>query len=310
VLAFYSYGDIDWDGDIDAYIVSLNAALDGDEQGIVDILRKRGASFVTALSSHKTERPLYEVLFSLMEKGVVHADSFTPVRQWLDRDKLAKRDAGTAKRRVSARVMAMTAGRWDLARPLVQLTPEQMIGRAFSKVQVLCRETAASVLGVPWGVALQTLRMWEYTGRARRGYFVEGLSGAQYIAEESYSTVVRALELPADDWMWLAASDPNQVWGKSLPHALGANFANLQGSAVALAGGVPVAVFERQGHTLRVMDDGRLPEALSAFAEAFANRRVFPALKRLTVKQYPDGAAEALKKAGFAAVMLDYVLHR
>jgi ATP-dependent Lhr-like helicase len=87
----------------------------------------------------------------------------------------------------------------------------------------------------------------------------------------------------------------------------------VHGTVVALKQGVPVAVFERQGHTLRVFgefDETVLADALTAFAAAFSKRNIFPAVKRLTVKHYPPTAAQALTDAGFEQVMLDYVLCR
>ena len=38
-----------------------------------------------------------------------------------------------------------------------------------------------------WAQALEILRVWEYTGRIRRGYFVEGMSGAQFVRSEDYA---------------------------------------------------------------------------------------------------------------------------
>ena len=175
---------------------------------------------------------------------------------------------------------------------------------------MLCRETAAPILEIPWAVALEALRAWEYTGRARRGYFVEGLSGAQYIRAEAYAATIHGLEHPTDEVIWLAAQDPNQAWGKALTHESGRQFTIVPGTVVALKRGVPIAVFERQGHTLRVFDESALPLALAAFVSAFGKRTIFPAVKRLTVKQWPEAATEALSAAGFKQVMLDHVLYR
>jgi ATP-dependent Lhr-like helicase len=299
--------------DIDQCLDS--AELDPDEQMVFQVLLKRGASFISssALRTGKgqgMQKPLQEVLFSMMEKGLIHADSFTPVRMWLERDKNEK---VTVRRRVAAQVAATTSGRWDIRRPLKPKSIEERLNRAFAKTGLLCRETAAPMLGIPWAATLETLRTWEYTGRARRGYFVEGLSGAQYIREELYALIVQGLEQPADKAIWLAASDPNQVWGKALSHYPDRQFNIVYGTVVALKQGIPVAVFERHGHTLRFFgefDESVLMDALTAFAEAFNKRNIFPALNRVTVKHYPPTAAQALADAGFVRMMLDYVLHR
>jgi len=80
-----------------------------------------------------------EVLMKLAEKGLVHADSFVPVRQWLCRDKLLK---ASVRQRAKSLVMALTAGRWELSRPVIESTFEQQLEQAFDRASLLCRETA------------------------------------------------------------------------------------------------------------------------------------------------------------------------
>jgi ATP-dependent Lhr-like helicase len=172
---------------------------------------------------------------------------------------------------------------------------------------ILCRETAG---GLPWVTALELLRVWEYTGRVRRGYFIEGLSGVQFIREKDFAGTMLTLEQPRDEIIWLSALDPAQPWGKTLPHGQDRAFLNVIGTAVALHAGIPVAVFERQGKVLRVFDDTSLPEVLRAFAHDYSRRRIFPMLNRIIVTQYPNVAADALARAGFLREMQDYVLYR
>jgi len=170
---------------------------------------------------------------------------------------------------------------------------------------VLCRETC----DVPWSQAIELLRVWEYTGRARRGYFVAGMSGAQFIRDADYTATLLALEENEDeDILWLNAADPAQVWGKALPHAPGCSFVCVPGTAVALRGGAPVAVLERQGQALRALAPERLGAAMAAFARDYHAGRVFPQKRRVTVKEYPPEAADALAAAGFARSMGDYEL--
>jgi ATP-dependent Lhr-like helicase len=119
-----------------------------------------------------------------------------------------------------------------------------------------------------------------------------------------------ALEDPNDRILWLPAVDPAQPWGKSLAHLPDRSFLNVPGTAVALYAGVPVAVFERQGKTLRVFDSAALPEALKIFANDFNHHRFFPQSNRITLKEYPPDAAEVLLSAGFVLEMHDYVLYR
>lgn len=300
-ITFYRYEDIDWDADIS----EVGETLDSDEKAVFDMLLKRGASFVTRLSELSLGRPVQDILLNMAKKGIVCSDSFVPVRQWLEKEKL---ETASVRARVNARVMTLTSGRWELARPVIEPTAEKLLNRAFDRAVILSRET---VQGISWSAALGILRVWEYTGRARRGYFIEGLSGAQFIREGDFAKTIRELEKPEDRIIWLSAADPAQQWGKSLAiNGREESFINVPGTAVALRAGLPAAVFERQGKVLRVFDISALPEVLRAFTRDYTARRVFPSQKRIVVKQYPIDAAGALKNAGFKEEMRDYVLYR
>jgi len=299
-LTFHRYEDIDWNADISV----LGISLEDSEKIIYDALQKRGASFIQMLSKIPGVVSVYDTLLSLVEKGLVYSDSLSPVRQILNMKKLKN---AAVRQRVNARVKILSTGRWDLVRPLIPRTIEQSLESEFERTVLLCRETIQSL---PWATALETLRIWEYTRRVRRGYFIEGFSGMQFIREKDFSKTMRILEQPEKRIIWLSASDPAQPWGKSLPHMPDRSFVNVSGSAVCLHSGVPVAVFERKGKTLRIFDVSSLPEILRNFHDAYENRHIFPELKRLMVKQYPSEAAPALKNAGFIKEMQDYVLYR
>ena len=101
-----------------------------------------------------------------------------------------------------------------------------------------------------------------------------------------------------------------QPWGKLLPHQPDRSFANLPGTAVALHGGLPVILFERQGKALRILDPSFLKEALYLFTEEYRQGRIFPDRKRIVVKEYPAEAADMLTESGFVKEMLDYTLYR
>jgi ATP-dependent Lhr-like helicase len=189
----------------------------------------------------------------------------------------------------------------------MELDMKQQLERVFDRVVILCRETAG---GMNWSEALSVLRVWEYTGRVRRGYFIEGLSGIQFIREKDFNGTMAVLEQSGNQLVWLPASDPSQPWGKYLPHSKDRAFLNVAGTAVALKGGMPVMVFERQGKVLRVFEAADLDESLQAFVQDFNGKRLYQTLNRLVVKQYPAFAAPALSAAGFIREMQDYVLYR
>lgn len=299
-LGFYRYEDIDWEQDMAANL----AELDGEERILYEALLKRGACFMPALSGLLGGVSPFETLLKLAGKGFVCADSFMPVRQWLNQDRIGK---GNVKQRVAARARAQTTGRWELCRPIRELSVEQLLERNFDRVVLLSRETLQDL---SWVTALETLRIWEYTGRVRRGYFVEGLSGIQFIRDADFTAAMLALEQPGDQIQWLSAVDPAQPWGKSLNHMPGRSFLNIPGTAVALRGGIPVAILERQGKVLRVYEHSYCSEVIDAFAQDFRQKRLYTTLKRITVKDYPDNARDALAGAGFVKEMQDYVLYQ
>ncbi len=301
-LCFDRQEEIDWDQDMEQRLEGLAEK----ERIIYEALLKRGASFMQALNSLLPGESAYDTLLSLLEKGLVCADSFVPVRQWLEGEK-SKRI--TARQRVNMKVKALKAGRWDVVRPVREQSMEERLEGCFDRSLIVCRETAAQ-WGFSWQEALAVLRIWEYTGRARRGYFVEGMSGAQFIREKDYVSVVRLLQRPEKKIVWVNAADPAQCWGKVLPHREGRSFLNVPGSVVACFGGVPVAVLERQGKVLRVFEEEHQEKSLKLFAEEYKKGILFPAMKRIVVKEYPETAKEAFEGAGFIREMHDYVLYR
>lgn len=306
-LEFQRYEDIDWD----APLPEPEEPLEGDEKLVYDGLRRRGASFSRVLSEVPKTEGIQEVLLKLAERGMVSADSFVPVRQWQNREKIKK---ATARQRVNVRVMALSAGRWDIVRAVKKKDRDMLLEQYLRECIVLSRETFGRLAGQDawsWREALDILRIWEYTGRVRRGYFIEGMSGAQFIRSEVYESVTAALSGQGEELVWLNASDPAQVWGKVVKPPEGREFMNLPGTAVALRGGLPAAVLERQGRVLRIFE--KRPEAigeiLSKFVKDFQGRCLFAGQKRLIVKEYPKEVCQLLEQAGFIREMQDYVLY-
>lgn len=303
-LRFDFQTDVDWEAD------RLQEGLDKEnlteeERVIYEVIVKRGACFMQSLNNLLPGQSPYDILLSLMEKGLVYADSFLPVRQWIDREKTKK---AVVRQRVNLRVKALQTGRWDIVRPVREKTIEEKLEACFRVSPILSKETA-SACGLSWQEALSVLRIWEYTGQARRGYFVKDLSGAQFIRGKDYESVARRLQNPQKKLVWINAADPAQCWGKILPHKEGRSFINVPGTAVACYGGLPVAVMERQGKVLRIWEEDLQEECLRLFVEKFKQGSLFAGMKRIVVKEYPDAAAEALRQAGFKKEMQDYVLY-
>jgi ATP-dependent helicase Lhr and Lhr-like helicase len=121
------------------------------------------------------------------------------------------------------------------------------------------------------------LAQLETLGVARRGYFVEGLGGAQFALPGAVERL-RAQKAPEEaPPLVLAATDPAQPYGAALPWPKrdaetsdGRRPSRTPGAVVVLAGSEPVLFLERGGRALQSLvdgDDARVPAALQALAD-------------------------------------------
>lgn len=297
LLTFHDPERIDWDAAPEA--MWRDAALSADELTLLRALKERGASFISALPRPR-EGGALDVLVGLCLKGLVTTDSLEPLR--------ASAEA-TARRAARRTATQASSRRWELARPLRALDMEAQLERAFDRYGVVSRE-ALALSGVSWSEALGVLRVMEYTDRARRGYFVRGMSGAQFVRARDFERVTLLLAQPRREYAALSALDPLNPWGaliKPLPEAA---FMRVAGTVVVLHAGQIVAICEQQGRVLRVLAPEHAAGALSELARAFRLGQVYPALNRLMISTYAPECAPALEAAGFVREMLDYVLLR
>src|SRR4029077_8967000 len=114
----------------------------------------------------------------------------------------------------------------------------------------------------------------EALGLCRRGYFVEGLGGAQFALGGAVERVreLRPREDDEPEPLVLAAADPAQPYGAALPwpKRAGARAARVAGAYVVLLGGEAVLFVERSGRSLvplRDPDPAWLGPALAALVD-------------------------------------------
>ena len=282
-----------------------------DAQGLVyQALKEGGAQFVRQIARRSgiSGAELERELAVLAESGLAVCDGFSPMR--------AGKKPAEFKHAARARSITMAGeGRWEAAGQNAPLSPEAQLDRLFDRWAIVSRECAARE-GLDWQVLLETLRRMEFSDEVRRGYFVRGLSGSQFVRAAQFERITRMLENP-EGVCTLSAVDPAQAYGQLLA---GAGFLCVPGTAVVLKAGVPTLAFERRGEGLRMLGEGSAASvldgaadtvsALESFAEAFRKKRIWPSRVRLTVKQYPSELREALRAAGFVPEMLDYTLWR
>ncbi len=291
-LAFFPADAVDWESEFPMNDPSPEA------QRVREILLRRGASFSYTLSAAIPEMNVRETLRRMALAGDVVCDSLAPMRK-------QETSSASAKRRVRARLAATDGGRWELARPVLPQAIEESLDRAFERWGIVCRETA-ELERFSFSEALILLRQMEYTDSARRGYFVQGLSGAQFVRTKDFMKIQEMLGNSSDEYVCLNATDPAQAWGRILKGAQ--TFLCVPGTVVVLRAGTVALILERQGSVLRA-PDGSIA-ACKALADAFRAGRVYAHLRLLTIRNYPPEAAKWMEEAGFIREMRDYVLDK
>jgi len=266
---------------------------------------------------------LQEALWDLVWAGEATNDAFAPLRT--PRLTLARAQADTRGRRVggsrrfSSRrrgAQAQVQGRWSLAESLFRDAPEVPHRRRaqaellLERYGILTREQVIAE-GIPGGFSAvyNELAQLETLGVARRGYFVEGLGGAQFALPGAVERLRAQREDGEQETLVLAASDPAQPYGAALPwpkrDGERRRPARTAGAHVVLVGAEPVLYLERGGRALQTLlasDDGRLELAASALAEHVRAGR----LKRVALEKVDGepvvGSAweERLVEVGFS----------
>jgi ATP-dependent Lhr-like helicase len=335
------------------------------EDGICARVRARlieGACFFTDLLAdlQVPAAELGEALWDLVWAGEATSDAFAPLRAPRPA-RPARRGGGAGPRllalpgggdraapplgmpsrraRFAGRAGAVRAthlpGRWSLTAPLFAADgwasqPAQRLRAQaellLERYGILTRELVRAE-GVPGGFAAlyPELCRLETLGVARRGYFVEGLGGAQFALagaverlrsqRESGASSSPAAGGPAASasaaahaTLVLAATDPAQPYGGALPWPGEAASGRRQsGASVVLVDAQPVLHLERGGRGLRVLiapepGDTRVEVALAALAEHVSAGRLAGrlALERIDGEPVLGSRWEAtLQRAGF-----------
>ncbi|BFV57025.1 ATP-dependent helicase [Kitasatospora sp. CMC57] len=249
------------------------------------------------------EGELTEALWDLAWAGYVTNDTLAPLRALLGSGRTAGATAHRAPRaaprgryggmaRPAARAGSPTvAGRWSLlpepsAEPTLRGTAQAQT--LLDRHGVLTRGAVAAER-VPGGFAgvYRVLSAFEERGRARRGYFVEGLGGAQFAMDGAADRLrsVSGRQERASEAAWaaapaaepaqtlvLAAADPANAYGAALPwpelppaaqqHRPGRK----AGALVVLVDGEPALYVERGGKSLLAWSEQ--PLAVAALAAA------------------------------------------
>jgi len=316
-------------------------------------LAQRGASFHRELlaasfaaaeaGGHRrpSEREMLDALWDLVWAGEVTNDTFQPLRalRWPRRS--GGRPAARARSRLGTRMgPPEAAGRWSLVADALRTAAalgdgtepsgtEQRAALAatlLDRFGVVTRDAVAgeNVRG-GFGAVYPVYREMEERGRVRRGYFVEGLGGAQFAVAGAIDRLRSLRREPGADasgdpkTTLLAATDPANPYGAALAwprdeqrHSRSPSRA--AGAYVVLHDGDLVLYLERGGKSLQTFvpfDDERIAGlAVTALRTLIDDGR----LKRLQLERI-DGTAiaesplrERLSAFGFRQAYRGYVL--
>ncbi len=304
----------------DAAVLGPPRAGESPDQPAHDAIRERlgrGACFFTDLLVDVELAPeeLQEALWDLVWAGQVTNDAFAPLRAPRLTLARAQRDLGRRRTgRFSARSRrgsaATVQGRWSLTAPLFAggVDPSER-RRAVAELMlerygILTREQVLAE-GVPGGFSsiYPELSQLETLGHARRGYFVEGLGGAQFAVPGAVERL-RALRDDDASPLVLAAVDPAQPYGAALPWPKRQGLRRVAGAYIVLAAGEPVLYLERGGRSLITLVDAsdvRLLPSLSALVDHVRRG----AIKRLGLERV-DGEGALTSPLGPALLELGF----
>ncbi|MFN8163286.1 MAG: DEAD/DEAH box helicase [Solirubrobacterales bacterium] len=296
-----------------------NAKLEPVDGPVHDAIRERlaaGPSFWLDLLADLDfpAEELHNALWDLAWTGEVTNDAFSPLRAPRLRAVAPQERQGRRFARRHSTTGAAVQGRWSLTAPLFANAPgpgARLRAQAelmMERYGIVTRETVLAE-GVPGGFSTlySELGNLELLGTARRGYFVEGLGGAQFALP---GAVERLRSLPEADgsYLVLAATDPANPYGASLPWPKlegGRHPGRTPGAHLLLRDGRPVVFLERGGRgilRLAPIEGAELEEAMRALADAVSAGH----LPKLAIEKL-DGEAvigsgheEALVGAGFS----------
>ncbi len=309
-VAFYFREDVRLAGPPPA-----NAKLETPEGEVHDSIRERlagGPAFWLDLATELDHSPeeLHSALWDLAFAGELTNDSFAPLRAPRLRAVPSIEPGGRRFSRRRPPTGPTVQGRWSLTAPLFAGAPP--IGprlRAQSELMlerhgILTREMALAE-GIPGGFSTlyPELSNLEVLGSARRGYFIEGLGGAQFALAGAVERL-RSQPLEDESVMVLATTDPANPYGTILPWPKQESRrrpSRTPGSYLMLRSGLPVLFLEKGGKGILRLDPALSGEELTRLLAEFTRCAESGLIAPLKVERF-DG--EPLIGSGFEAHLL------
>jgi ATP-dependent Lhr-like helicase len=275
---------------------------------VLERLAARGASFTLELEqalqqefAGLSSKDVQATLWDLVWDGQITNDTLTPLR--------SLQVPAQRRGRRAAHQSVMAGGRWSLVSQLVSDDCDdttRTIARAhqlLDRYGVVSREVAsAEQIPGGFGPLYKVLSTLEEAGQVRRGYFVEGLSGAQF-ARPGQIDRLRSAQ-PDDELIGktpeidvLAAIDPANPWGSLLPWpetgTADKRPKRVSGAWLLLWRGQPVLYLGPRGRQLLTFPAGLHDDAVATAAFETLHRLPRHARRGTLVIEKIDGSAVA-----------------
>ena len=306
-----------------------HVGVDQSAASVLDVLRTRGAMFAADLSGHTNLSliAMRRCLWSLLRLGLVANDQFDVLRRG---EPPHVDDAPALRSRVEVRTFLRDArrrhethwpeGRWSLlewGQPNPETAAFFQARRLLERYGLAARELAIQgELPIPWRVLYEILSRMELAGEVRRGYFVEGLSGAQFALPEA-ARLLQEIGLPSRAQapvILLSSLDPANLYGSGAALELPETsdepraFLRRQGNWIIVKAGRPLLLIEQQGKRLTTMphaSDDELAQAVARLADILKLNPSRDVRHKLTVETWNEqpitstSGKELLERVGF-----------
>ena len=254
--------------------------------------------------------------FDVIRRGEISASGVASAPRVLAEWTLGALTRPRSPRRASQR----PEGRWSVVswgRPEPEAHAVAQASLLLERYGIVARELALlDPWLLPWRVLYEVLSRMELAGEVRRGYFVEGLSGAQFALPEA-AQQLQELHVPSTATapaLLLHSMDPANLYGSGAPFDIplldGGTRPLLRrpGNWLVLRAGRPVLLIEQHGKRLTALASASRDDVAAAVAclpGIFDNRRGLSARHKLTVEEWngqpvtSSEGRELLEAAGF-----------
>ncbi len=300
-------------------------SLGEDALRVLEQLGRRGASFVTDLVADGGMSPgtCRAALWALARRGLVTNDRFDVARKGDEAAAVPADSVNGARssiptlRALRRRAGLSPEGRWSVVpwgRPEPEAHAVAQASLLLHRYGVVTRALALlDPWALPWRVLYEVLSRMELAGDVRRGYFVEGLSGAQFALPEA-ARQLQDLCLPstaAAPVVLLHSLDPANLYGAGAPFDVPLLDGGVRplsrrpGNWLTLRAGRPILLVEQQGRRLTALASASRDDVTAAVACLPELCGRGPTRHKLTVEEWNGQTVtategrELLEAAGF-----------